>query len=243
MTARLPSTVLIACVAALAAPQAGAAPSRAELDERLVQLERKVDNQGLVEIARQIEVLQAEVRTLRGKLEELQFAQAGQRDRQREQYLDLDRRVQAAESSIQQLSQAAAASAAVANGDPAASYQSAFDLLKDGRYGDAREGFRAFLAAHPEHELAENARYWLGEAHYVERQFEPALAAFESVVRAHPQGRKAADARLKAGYCLYELGRFAEARSWLEALVREQAGTPAAREAAARLERMRAEGR
>jgi tol-pal system protein YbgF len=240
MASRL-AGALLAASAALAAVPAGAAASRAELEERVIQLERKVDNQGLIEIARQIELLQAEVRALRGSLEELQFAQQGLRDRQREQYLDLDRRLQAAEAAVEELSRTAAA--ASQGGDPVARYQAAFDLLKEGQYGEAREGFRAFLAANPGHELAENARYWLGEAHYVERQFEPALAAFEAVVRDHPEGRKAADAMLKAGYCLYELRRDAEARQWLARVAREQPGTPAAREAAARLERMNAEGR
>ena len=230
----------LAVAATLAAP-AGAAPSRAELDERLMALERKVDNQGLVEIARQIEAMQAELRSLRGSVEELQFALDGARAQQRDQYLDLDRRLAAAEASIEKLSQAAVA--ATPAGDPVAQYQAAFELLKAGRYAEARESFTAFLAAHPGHELAENARYWLGEAHYVDRQFEPALAAFETLARDFPQGRKRADAMLKAGYCLYELRRDGEARQWLERVVREQAGTPAAREAAARLDRMRAEGR
>lgn len=233
---------VLASAALLASAPAGAAASRAELEARVIELERKVDNQGLLEIARQIEALQAELRSLRGGLEELQFAQEGARRQQRDQYLDLDGRLQAAQAAIDKLSRAAVASAPGAD-DPVAQYQAAFDLLKQGRYAESREGFSAFLAAHPQHELAENSRYWLGEAHYVDRQFEPALAAFEAVARDYPQGRKRADAMLKAGYCLYELRRDGEARSWLERVVREQAGTPAAREAAARLERMQAEGR
>ena len=237
-----PAVAALVAAALLASVPAGAAPSRAELEARIIELERKVDNQGLIEIARQIEVLQAELRSMRGSLEELQFSLEGARRQQREQYLDLDRRIQAAEAAIQRLSEAAVA-AAPANGDPVAEYQAAFEFLKQGRYPEARQGFAAFLAAHPGHELAENARYWIGEAHYVERQYEPALAAFESVIREHPQGRKLGDAMLKTGYCLYELRRDAEARRWLELVVREQAGTPAAREAEARLARMKSEGR
>jgi tol-pal system protein YbgF len=233
------TAAVLAALAILAPATAGAAASRAELEERVVALERKVDNQGLLEIARQIEALQAELRSLRGGLEELQFGLEGARKQQRDQYVDLDRRLQAAEAAVERLSQAAAPAA----GDPVAQYQSAFDLLKQGRYAEARDGFTAFLAAQPKHELAENARYWLGEAHYVDRQFEPALAAFEVVARDFPQGRKLADAMLKAGYCLYELRRDAEAKRWLDRVAREQSGTPAAREAAARLERMKAEGR
>ena len=237
-----PAVAVFLAATLLASAQAGAAPSRGELEARIIELERKVDNQGLLEMARQIELLQAELRSLRGSLEELQFSQEGARRQQREQYLDLDRRMQAAETAIQKLSEAAVA-AAPAGGDPVADYQAAFEFLKQGRYAEARQGFTAFLAAYPGHELTENARYWLGEAHYVERQYEPALAAFETVIREHPQGRKLGDAMLKTGYCLYELKRDAEARQWLERVVREQAGTPAAREAEARLARMKSEGR
>lgn len=240
---RVPALLVLTGVAlALAAPaQAQRAASRAELEERVIQLERKVDNQGLLELARQLEQLQAELRALRGTVEEVQFAQQGARDQQRQQYLDLDARLQAAESAIARLGDAAASAAGAAG--PAEQYQAAFDLLKEARYAEARDGFAAFLAAHPTHELAENARYWLGEAHYVERQFAPALAAFERVVRDHPQGRKLPDALLKAGYCLYELRRDGEARAWLERVVRDHSGSPAAREATARLQRMAAEGR
>jgi tol-pal system protein YbgF len=226
-------------VALVAAAPALAQASRAEIEQRVIQLERKVDNQGLLELARQLESMQAELRSLRGSLEELQFAQEGARQQQREQYLDLDRRLQAAEGAAERLAQAAAAPAA----DPEAQYQAAFELLKQGRYADARSGFEAFLAAQPQHELAENARYWIGEAHYVERQFEPALSAFEQVLRDHPQGRKSADALLKSGYCLYELRRDGAARERLGRVLREHPGTPAAREATTRLERMTAEGR
>ena len=233
---------LAAAAALLVSTPACAAPSRGELEARIIELERKVDNQGLLEMARQIELLQAELRSLRGSLEELQFSLEGARRQQREQYLDLDRRIQAAEASIQKLAEAAVA-VAPAGGDAAADYQAAFEFLKQGRYAEARQGFTAFLAAHPGHELTENARYWLGEAYYVERQYEPALAAFEAVIREHPQGRKLGDAMLKTGYCLHELKRDAEARQWLERVVREQLGTPAAREAEARLARMKSEGR
>jgi tol-pal system protein YbgF len=230
----------VAFGAALAAPaQSQAQASRAEIEQRVIQLERKVDNQGLLELARQLELMQAELRSLRGSLEELQFAQDGARQQQREQYLDLDRRLQAAEAAAERLARAAATPAA----DPETQYQAAFELLKQGRYADARSGFEAFLAAQPQHELAENAQYWIGEAHYVERQFEPSLAAFEQVLRDYPQGRKAADALLKAGYCLYELRRDGAARDRLGRVLREHPGSPAAREATARLERMTAEGR
>jgi len=225
----------------LAASAAVGAPSRSELDERVLQLERLLENQGAqrVELARQLDLLQAELRAIRGQVEELQFALSGAKEQQRQQYLDLDGRLQAVEEQAKQL----ASTATVGAADPAAEYQAAFELLKAGQYPEARSAFLAFLDAYPEHELASNARYWLGEAHYVEKQFEPALSAFGRVLKDYPQARKAPDALLKSGYCLYELKRYTEARSVLSRVMRDYADTQSAIDAARRLERMDAEGR
>jgi tol-pal system protein YbgF len=236
--------MFVAAVAGLAPGTAWSAPSRSELDERLVQLERIVENQGLqrVELARQLEALQAELRVLRGQVEELGFALEGARGQQRQQYLDLDGRLQSVEERTQTLVEAAAA-AATPGEDPDAVYQAAFDALKEGRYPEARAGFETFLQAYPDHELAANAQYWIGEVYYVDKDFAAALDAFRKVFETHPQARKVPDALLKAGYCHYELKQFAAARERLRRVVADFPGSSAAREAAGRLERMDAEGR
>jgi tol-pal system protein YbgF len=214
------------------------AASRAELEERVAQLERLTDNQGLIELARQLDTLQAELRALRGSVEELQFALNGAKEQQRAQYLDLDARLKALEEGAARL----AATAAAAQPDPAAEYQAAFDLLKSGKYDDAKAGFQSFLLAHPTHELASNAQYWLGEVSYVERDYEAALKAFGKVLSDYSQARKAPDALLKTGYCQYELKRFPQARATLVKVTDQFPDTPAARDAAERLARMAAEG-
>ena len=225
---------LLAALPGLAQAQA----SRAELEARVAQLERLADNQGLIELARQLDALQAEVRALRGSVEELQFALNGAKEQQRAQYLDLDQRLQAVEEGAARL----AATATVAASDPTAQYQAAFDLLKAGKYDEARAGFQGFLASHPEHELAANAQYWLGEVSYVERDYDAALESFRKVLSNYPQARKAPDALLKTGYCQYELKRYAPARATLIKVTDDYPDTAAARDAAERLSRMAAEG-
>lgn len=234
-----PRILLLVVVLAFAGtPLAAVAQaSRAELEQRLERLERMADNPALLELARQIEVLGGELRSLRGDLEQLQFALEGAKEQQRAQYLDLDQRLQAVEVRASEL--AAATAAAM---DPEAEYQAAFDFLKAGRYDEARQGFEAFLVAHSQHELAANAQYWLGEVAYVEREYEEALAAFGKVLEGYPGARKAPDALLKSGYCHYELKRFERARAALKRVVAEYPGTPAAADAAQRLARMDASG-
>jgi tol-pal system protein YbgF len=130
-----------------------------------------------------------------------------------------------------------------APGDPAAQYQAAFNLLKESKYDEAATAFSDFVAQHPQHELAPNALYWLGEAHYVRRDYPAALTAFEAMLRDYPGARKAPDALLKAGYCQYELKQYGPARASLTRLVQEFPGTAAAAEGQSRLERLAGEGR
>lgn len=237
-----------------------------QIDQRVDNIERVVQNESLLEIAREIEALRAEVRTLRGQVETLQYETEGAGTRQRDQYLDLDQRLQAIERGTRQVvpatgDAAAGAGAAIAagaaagtagaaaagglpvpGGDDRQNYQAALELLKQGRYPQAEAAFSEFLVAFPTSELADNAQYWLGETYYVGRNFEAALAAFQVVLDKYPDSRKTADALLKLGFCNYELKRWADARAALEDVTARFADTTAARLAAQRLEKMRSEG-
>lgn len=100
-------------------------------------------------------------------------------------------------------------------------YQKALAALDGGRPLAALGLFRDFLQAHPEHALAPNAGYWLGECHYTLKDFDAAIAAFKDVVAQYPAHDKAAAAMLKAGYSYALLGDTANARFYLEALLRD----------------------
>ena len=234
------SRAFVAVLAAVVAVPA-IAQSRGErietLEQRMGVVERQLENQGLLEMSRQLEALDQELRRLRGEFEQLQHELERTRSQQRDQYVDLDTRLRAAEAAL------TAAQTTVPSGSPEAEYQAAFNLLKDGRYDEAAAALRDFLSRHREHELASNAMYWLGEAHYVRRDYPAALAAFEGMLKDYPGARKSPDALLKAGYCQYELQRYAPARTTLTRLVQEYPDSPSAAEAKTRLERLSAEGR
>lgn len=206
------------------------------LESRMDGVERQLANQALLEMSRQLEVLSGELRGLRGQFDELQHELERSRAQQRDQYVDLDTRLRAAEAAL------TAAQAGLPAGGPEAEYQAAFDLLKDGKYDEAATALTAFVGRHPQHELAPNALYWLGEAHYVQRDYPAALAAFESLLREYPGARKAPDALLKAGYSQQEMKRLGAARALLTRVVEEYPDTQAAAEAQARLQRFPAEG-
>ena len=206
------------------------------LEARMGGVERQLANQGLIDMARQIDALTEELRKLRGEFDQLQHELERARAQQRDQYVDLDTRLRAAEAAL------IATQATSAPGSPEAEYQAAFNLLKDGKYDEAAAALREFVARNPQHELAPNAMYWLGEAHYVRRDYPAALAAFESLLRDYPGTRKSPDALLKAGYCQFELKRFGPARALLTRVTEEYPDTQAAADARARLERLPTEG-
>lgn len=226
-----------------------------ELDSRLIRVERVIDSEGLVNLLKQIEQLQTDSQVLRGQVETLQFQLEQASAAQKQQYQDVDQRLQGIEKSATERSGAQtegtsvldgkelkAGQLPVPGGSDRANYQAAFELLKQGRHKEANAALRQFMVAFPESSLLDNAQYWLAETDYVRQRYEKALAEFTIVVDKYPKSRKIPDALLKIGYCNYELKRYSAAKKSLQAVVSSYPETTAARLAGQRLESMRGEG-
>jgi tol-pal system protein YbgF len=130
----------------------------------------------------------------------------------------------------------------VTSSEEQSAYQSAFDSLKQGRYQKAKSELRAFLQNHSNSSFAGNAQYWLGEAHYVTREFKSAIEEFKAVLSNYPQSLKISDAMLKIGYTYYELMQFDQAKLLLQDLRERFPKSTAFRLAGKRLDRIRKEG-
>jgi tol-pal system protein YbgF len=128
--------------------------------------------------------------------------------------------------------------APVAPRDDAATdeYKGAVDLVKGGNLPEAIAALRGFLAKHPRHDYADNAQYWLGEAHYAQKDYPRALIEFRNVIETYPRGNKVPDALLKVGYCYQALGQAEKSRAVLEQVVNLYPKTEPAAIAAKRLE-------
>ena len=123
------------------------------------------------------------------------------------------------------------------------SYQSAFNLLMDRKYDQAKTAFRSFLTKYPRSRLADNAQYWLAEANYVTRNFDVAQTEFNKVISVHPGSPKVSDAMLKIGYIQYEKKQWSVARDTLNKVVNRYPNSTASQLAKKRLSKMRAQGR
>jgi tol-pal system protein YbgF len=222
-----------------------------ELDARVAKLERIIANKSLVELAQNQEAAQAEVRELRGQIDQMEHDNAALRKQQHDLYADLDSRVRALSVAAgggapgTAGSAAAAAGAAAGGAEPSSTeqavYNQSFDALKAGSYSIAITGFKDFLSNYPQSPLAENAQYWLGEAYYVNHDYDPAAEAFRATLRKWPDGRKAADALLKLGFTQFEQKQFTAARSTLTAVTQKYPGTDNARLATEKLRRIPAQ--
>jgi len=100
---------------------------------------------------------------------------------------------------------AGAAAASTAGADQL--YKDAFNLLQEGDYAGAEKGFRTFVQRYPQHVLAGNAQYWLGETFYARRDYQNAMAAFAEGYKVYKTSQKGPDNLLKLGITLAALGR------------------------------------
>lgn len=232
--------------------QQPAAPVSGDHERRLQRLERILENRILVEMLDRMEALQTELQALRGASETHANKIEGLKRRQKELYLDLDRRMQELErtgvGSPAAPPQAAADAAEDVNATVDANieqsaYERAFRMLQEGRYDQAEGEFQTFLQAYPNGRYTANAQYWLGEVYYLKRDFDKAVREFSKVIDGYPNSTKRPNALLKKGFVHYEKGEWAEARASLQAVKQQYPETSAARLASNRLRQMSAEGR
>ncbi len=246
--------ITIACMLGLLIPQVQAASDTAQ---RLERLERRV---GLItQLTLEVEGLKRENRRLQGYMEEQKHTIDNLIQKQRELYLDMDERLNSLQSGSpvatrspaipgtvkrQPTSPAADAAPApvrtVPAGDPAkeeAVYAAAYDLLRpeQRRYQEAIQAFNLFLQQYPNGKLADNARYWLGEANYVTQNNKAALSVFYQLLRRHPQSPKAPGALLKIGYIQDGMGDAAAAKRSLQRVINDYPTSSAAGMAKQRL--------
>lgn len=117
---------------------------------------------------------------------------------------------------------------------PEQTYAAALTTWRGGEHGQAVLELLDFIGRYPRHPLASNARYWIGEAYYAQRDYRQALVEFEKVLE-HGVTNKGPEALLKIGFCRRELREAGLAQRAWERVVREYPGSEAAVKARALL--------
>lgn len=123
----------------------------------------------------------------------------------------------------------------VSQGNEKEQYQQAYDTLRNGHNAQAVKMFETLLGEYPAGEFADNAQYWLAEAHKINRDYDKARAAFSKVVSQYPNSSKVPDALLKLGFIELEQQNTAKGRDYLTRVVTNYPGTTAAHLASKKL--------
>jgi len=104
-------------------------------------------------------------------------------------------------------------------------------------YQEATTKFEEFVAVYPDHKLAGNAQYWIGECYYSQKRFAEAAEEFAKVEKVYPASHKVPAALLKKGLSLAELKRMPEAQAALQRIVDLYGQSEEAAKAKEKLER------
>jgi tol-pal system protein YbgF len=231
--------------------QVSAQRTRAEIDAALAQMDRRLGEQ-TADTSKQLAALAARLETLSGDVTAL----SGRAD-------EMNQRLEALRKAAGRSAPAAAAptapssppatpssSPAVVSPPPSPQapagprpttgtllpedvYQAAYIDFSKGTYTLAMNGFRDFLRRFPDHKLADNAQYWIGESHLAlahsyanagqddkaTQELEDAVREFRRVITNYPRGEKVPTAIYKEALALLDLKKPVEARARLQYLI------------------------
>lgn len=98
------------------------------------------------------------------------------------------------------------------------SYEVGLQKFYDRKYNEAIRIFKGLLTTNPDHRLASNCQYWIGESYNAQGNYQEAIAAFQRVMN-FKKSFKYDDALLMSGLVYMKLGDQATARDNFQQLV------------------------
>ncbi len=110
-------------------------------------------------------------------------------------------------------------------------YSDAYETYSSGRIKEAREKFTAMLKDYPENEYSDNARFWIAESYYKNKEYRDAILAYEELMEKNPGSNKVPEALLKEGLAFYAINDDKIGRTTLEKLIEKFPGSKEAKTA------------
>ncbi|MCJ9427609.1 tetratricopeptide repeat protein [Kordiimonas marina] len=203
------------------------------------------DRQVLADLSAQIGALSHQIRTLTGRMEQVEYQQ-----RQFEDALDLLKKqimlqqnqmdtVQAAGKVAQpagtpaasttpapataEAPKPAAPAVELPEGDAAKQYQYAFAFIQKNDLESGRIAMEKFLAVNKDEKLAGNAKFWLGRIYMLQGKMAQAAQQFLGLIEKHPNHEKRVDALVDLSEVLIKLGSASDACNALAEFRRSEA--------------------
>jgi tol-pal system protein YbgF len=98
-------------------------------------------------------------------------------------------------------------------------YMAAYESYKAGKAREAREAFASMLKDYTENEYSDNARFWIAESYFKDKDYEEAILAYEELLKKSPESEKIPGAMLKQGLAFYALKDAKTGKLILERLI------------------------
>jgi tol-pal system protein YbgF len=213
-----------------------------QVEVRTLKLEEqdKLKTQSVLDLQGQIDVLNGELRKLRGQNEEIAHGLQDAEKREKDFYVDLDARLRHFES-------AEAASASVTKpvdekmdaktvdpDDPAVQNRAievAYGLVKAGNNADSVKALQDFLKKFPGSVHTLNASYWLAGAQFALKDYKSALPGYREYLKIDPESSREPDVLFNIASCQQELKSQSQATATLKQLIAKYPKSAAAAKA------------
>lgn len=108
-------------------------------------------------------------------------------------------------------------------------YRRAITLMDGEKYGQSRGVFNDLIKRYPKSQLADNARFWIGETYYREKEYATSILEYQKVVEQYPKGDKVPAALYKQGLAFLAIGEKEGGLATLQQLVTKYPKTREAR--------------
>lgn len=213
--------------------------SSVTLYDQLTNIENQLDarNRAQIKMLGKLTDLQNEVDELRGVTELHNHKISQIIERQRELYQELDKRVSQAIKPQKAASPSAVSQTSYStNLSENDAYDHAIKLvLRDKKYEEAIEEFKAFLGQYPKSTYADKAHYWLGQLLYNKSDFIAAGKQFDIVLNDFKDSNKRSDAMLKRAIVAQKLNNLSKAKNLYQQVIKDFPSSSAAQLAEPRL--------
>jgi len=210
-----------------------------QLEERALKLEAAAEQQtkSMLDLQTQIEMLNTELRKLRGQNEELARGLQDAEKREKDFYVDLDTRLRGLESAASEQEQSAAAAETGTPADPDdpaqenRAYEAAYALFKAGDHLGAIKSFQEFSKKYPASVHAPNVYYWQGNAQLAMKNHKAALETYRTLRKEYPVFPRDAEALFNIAECQSALKQSDAAQKTLKLLITKYPDSDAAAKA------------
>ncbi|MFN8389370.1 MAG: tetratricopeptide repeat protein [Bdellovibrionota bacterium] len=185
-----------------------------------------------------INQIRAEVRTLSGKLEEIQHSSQGKTQELEQTISQLKSRVPPPAGVPEELLNQDEEKIGPLNGDAADSFKKGLSQLRAGDFDGARQTLSAFVEANPGTAFTDNGLFWLGITYGKLGQYDRAVVSLSEVFQKYPAEDMVAPALYYLADAFLKLGSKNDAVLTLQKLVDEQGKSPFAAQGRAKLQEL-----